>query len=457
MDPISSRAIAEYHALLKDDRALTQELEERFFARMREADLTFGGRLLCAFPRPNLVAPGVYEQIGEVCRSIFRAIETLESALGEELWDRVDLLPEERELARFDPGFRRSAPLARLDSFVTPSSYQYVELNAETPAGGAYADRLTETFLEIPAVQRFQERWTLTPFHTGRRLLATLLDCYREAGGQKEKPTIAVVDYEDVPTRVEHHMVREYFESRGCPTLVCDPRHLAHEGGRLHHEGRTIDIVYKRLLVNELLERRDEVRPLVEAGRERAAVIVNPFRCKPIHKKAIFAVLTDDAVQGLFNDKERAAIRAHVPWTRRVQEGHSERGGEEVDLPAFILANRERLVMKPNDEYGGKGVFIGWEMSDADWANALAEALESSFVVQERVDVMRQEFPLLSSDEGSDRDRGKVQFGEFVVDLDPYVFGGEVEGFLTRLSATSLANVTSGAGQVPSFLVEPRS
>jgi hypothetical protein len=37
------------------------------------------------------------------------------------------------------------------------------------------------------------------------------------------------------------------------------------------------------------------------------------------------------------------------------------------------------------------------------------------------------------------------------------VFGGEVEGFLTRLSATSLANVTSGAGQVPSFLVEPRS
>jgi uncharacterized circularly permuted ATP-grasp superfamily protein len=139
-----------------------------------------------------------------------------------------------------------------------------------------------------------------------------------------------------------------------------------------------------------------------------------------------------------------------------VHEGHSERGGEEVDLPAFILAHRERLVMKPNDEYGGKGVFIGWEMSDADWANALAEALESSFVVQERVDVVRQEFPLLSSDEGSDSDRGQVEFGEFVVDLDPYVFGGEVEGFLTRLSATSLANVTSGAGQVPSFLVEPR-
>ena len=38
--------------------------------------------------------------------------------------------------------------------------------------------------------------------------------------------------------------------------------------------------------------------------------MVNPFRCKPIHKKAIFAVLTDDALQPLFTDAERAAIAA---------------------------------------------------------------------------------------------------------------------------------------------------
>jgi hypothetical protein len=31
-----------------------------------------------------------------------------------------------------------------------------------------------------------------------------------------------------------------------------------------------------------------------------------------------------------------------------------------------------------------------------------------------------------------------------------------VAGFLTRLSATSLANVTSGGGQIPSFRVEPK-
>lgn len=448
MDPVSDRAVADYHALLRDDRALAQELEERFVERMTAAHLTFGGRMLCSFPRPNFVSPAVYEQIRGVCRGIFGAIDKVERALGRELWDRVDLLPEERELVALDPGFRRASPASRLDSFLTASAYQYVELNAETPAGSGYAETLAEVFLQIPVVQKFQERYRLRRFHTQERLLETLVGCYREAGGQKARPTIAVVDYEDVPTRVEHHMVRDFFESRGCPSLVCDPRHLTYEGGTLRHEGTAIDVVYKRLLVNEFLKRIAELQPLLQAVKDRAVVMVNPFRCKPIHKKAIFAVLTDDDLQALFTAEERAAIRAHVPWTRRVREGKAMRRGETIDLPEFILANRDNLVMKPNDEYGGKGVFIGWETSSADWERALAGALRSSYVVQQRVELLRQTFPELGPELG---------FRDFVVDLDPYVFNGEVEGFLTRLSGTSLANVTSGGGQVPSFLVEPRA
>ena len=329
---------------------------------MRANGITFGGRVFCSFPRPNLVSAGVYEQIRGVCRGIFRAVEKVDRALGAGLWDLVDLTPEERELVAIDAGYRRASPLSRLDSFLTTSAYQFVELNAETPAGGAYAEALADVFLELPVIRKFQERYALRRFRTQERLLETLVGCYREAGGKAEHPTIAVVDYEDVPTRTEHHLVARYFESKGCPALVCDPRHLTYEGGRLRHDGRAIDMVYKRLLVNEFLERRAQVQALYEAARDRAVVMVNPFRCKPIHKKAIFAVLTDDDLQKQFTAEERAAIRAHVPWTRRVQEGKTTRDGETLDLPAWIIANRERLVMKPNDEYGGKGVFIGWEM-----------------------------------------------------------------------------------------------
>jgi uncharacterized circularly permuted ATP-grasp superfamily protein len=306
---------------------------------------------------------------------------------------------------------------------------------------------LADIFLELPLMRKFQEKFTLRRFQARERLLQTLLECYREGGGRTEHPTIAIVDYEDVPTRTEHHLFRDYFAEQGYPALVCDPRDLTFEQGALRHEGRTIDIVYKRLLVNELIARQAELGALLESARQRAVTIVNPFRCKPIHKKAIFAVLHDDDVQAFLTPEERAAITAHVPWTRRVAEGRTTRAGQAVDLPRFILENRERLVMKPNDEYGGKGVFIGWETSEADWAAALAEALRASFEVQEKVETGRQSFPELAPELG---------FRDFIVDLNPFLFQGEVVGFLTRLSDTSLANVSSGGGQVPSFLVEPR-
>ena len=199
--------------------------------------------------------------------------------------------------------------------------------------------------------------------------------------------------------------------------------------------------------MNEFLEKVGELQALLQAARDRAVTMVNPFRCKPIHKKAIFAVLTDDALQPMFTAAERAAIAAHVPWTRRVREGTTTLEGREIDLVPWARANRHRLVLKPNDEYGGKGVHIGWECDERQWDAAIAEALASSYVVQAKVDLLRETFPEIGP-EG-------LRFRDLVVDLDPFVFDGEVEGFLTRLSGTSLANVTSGGGQVPAFLVEP--
>jgi hypothetical protein len=447
MDPVAARAIDAYHGLLRDEKALAEELEARFVERMRAARLTFGGRVLCPFPRPNFVAPGDYENIRGVCRDIFQAIEKVEARLGLELLARVGVSDDERELVAIDPGFRRSSPTARMDSFLTTDAYQFVELNAETPAGIAYNEVLVEIFLELPVVKRFQDRFTLQRFRARERLLQTLVGCYREAGGREPHPTIAIVDYDEVPTRTEHHLFRDFFEAQGHPAVVCDPRRMTFEGERLRHEGRPVDIVYKRLLVNELLDRREANAAFLAAARARAVTIVNPFRCKPIHKKAIFAVLTDDDLGPIFTPAERSAIARHVPWTRVVRQQRTRRAGKELDLVAWVRSNRERLVMKPNDEYGGKGVFIGWECSEAQWDAALQTALQSPYVVQEKVTLLRQSFPELGPE---------LRFKDLVVDLDPFVFDGEVEGFLTRLSATSLANVTSGGGQVPSFLVRER-
>jgi uncharacterized circularly permuted ATP-grasp superfamily protein len=178
--------------------------------------------------------------------------------------------------------------------------------------------------------------------------------------------------------------------------------------------------------------------------------MVNSFRSKLIHKKALFAVLTDERRAVLFSDDEREAIRSHVPWTRLVRTEKSDYFGKEIDLVEYIKANRDKLVLKPNDDYGGHGITIGWNSDEADWHAALESALvNGDYLAQERVPTAREMFPALKDD-------GTIEFAEQLVDLDPLLFNGRVRSAFTRLSSTELANVSSGGGMVPTFIISER-
>jgi uncharacterized circularly permuted ATP-grasp superfamily protein len=122
-----------------------------------------------------------------------------------------------------------------------------------------------------------------------------------------------------------------------------------------------------------------------------------------------------------------------------------------VDLLEHIADNREQLVLKPNDEYGGKGIVLGWEVSDDEWKSSIATALAEPYIVQRRIALPREEYPSLVD--------GRVEFAERMVDTAPFVAGGDyLDGCLTRLGTAALLNVTAGGGsQTPSFLVERRT
>jgi uncharacterized circularly permuted ATP-grasp superfamily protein len=163
---------------------------------------------------------------------------------------------------------------------------------------------------------------------------------------------------------------------------------------------------------------------------------VNSFRAKLLHKKMSLAMLSDKRYERLYTPAQRAAIRRHIPWTRRVRP----------ELAEDIARRRATLVLKPNDEYGGKGVVLGWTVSQEEWEAAIGVATTQSYVVQEAVEIPRLAFPI--SLDG-------VRYLDLAVDLDPYLFDGKAGGFMTRVSAAALLNVTAGAGSVvPTFVLE---
>jgi uncharacterized circularly permuted ATP-grasp superfamily protein len=327
-----------------------------------------------------------------------------------------------------------------------------VELNGESPAGIAYADAAFEIFAELPVMKRFAEHYNLHRFYGRQLMLDLLLECYEEFLQRKPEhaPRIAIVDLKDLPTQKEFELFREFFESRGFPSTICSPEELVFRNGRLRNGDFEIDIVYRRLLMNEYLPIIREHPALLDAYRAGAVCMVNSLRSKLIHKKALFAVLTDARHANLFSGDERAAIQAHVPWTRLVRAGSSDYFGKQIDLLEFIALGSDRLVLKPNDDYGGHGIYIGWNTDEIGWEEAIRHALANGdYVVQERVPTAREVFPALGDD-------GSVNFTEQLVDLDPLLFNGKVGSAFTRLSSTELANVSSGGGMVPTFVISPK-
>ncbi len=420
--------------------------------RMRDRRLTFGGRLLCPFLRPFFLSPADEARIAAAGETLWRLGERVARVAFERttLMDDLALSDAERRLASIEPGYQTASTAGRADSFILPDSLQFAEYNAESPAGPGYAQRLSELFDDEPLMQAFRKSFDVRYYTPIPRLLEALLESYREWGGTARPPRIAIVDWKEVPTWSEFELLRDAFVALGVPTVVSDPRDLSFDDRRLFAGGAPVDLVYRRLLINDIVARADECRPLVDAYAKRAVAVANTLRCKIPHKKAFFAILTDERHKDLFSDDEHAAIRAHVPWTRIVREGFAMRDGERVDLVQFLRDHRERFVLKPNDEYGGTGVTLGWETDPPAWDAAIARAVgDGGWVAQERIAIRRERFPVCEGNTVSERD--------MLVDLAPYLFRGRLSGFLTRLSATSLANVTSGGGQVPAFVASPRS
>jgi uncharacterized circularly permuted ATP-grasp superfamily protein len=459
-EPAASDPVVQWDALLRPAVKKSPALARKFLVQLRSAKLTFGRRVHCPFLRPFFLSPQEEERVRRVAESIAAVAERVTMAALEDrsLFQQFHLRPEEERLARMATGYGPASTASRLDAFLLPESLKFTEYNGESPAGAGYSETISEIFQQLPVMQEFEKKFEVHRYPLSAKLLDALIRSYIDWGGKSHRPQMAIVDWKEVPTWSEFEILQARFEKMGVPVVLADPRELEFDGRRLAAKGKKIDLLYRRVLINDIVARPKECAALVKAYSSGAVCVTNNFRCKISHVKAFFAVLTDQKNAALFSSEEQALIHAHVPWTRVVEDVRSEYQGESIELLNYIRNHREQLVLKPSDEYGGMGVTLGWEADERSWDKSLEQALPGGkmaeahgcWIVQERIPISRREFPAITAG-------GKVKFQPMLVDFAPYLFRGEMAGFLTRLSSSGLANVTSGGGQIPSFRVALRS
>jgi len=445
-------AVTRYNRLLESgpyrDLAWVEALQQR----MESGKLSAGGRLICPFLRPNFISRRQYESLVRTGEALIAAIDRVQQMvmLNPALLARLELLPAEKMLASIDPGYQALEVAARLDSHLVNGHLHFVQYNADSPTGAGYADALADLFYDAPPVKEFRKKYTLTRTGSRKHLLQALLKSYKQFGGNSKKPNIAIVEFRPayLSGQSEYELFRDFFRSEGYAVEMVSPEQLEYRGRVLRKGNFEIHLVYRRLGVQEFLLRFDLTHPLVQAYRDRAVCVVNSFRSELAHKKAMFGLLTDENLNARFPAAERKAIREHVPWTRLVTASKTTYEDKTIDLLEFIAQNRERLALKPNDDYSDQHTYLGWEMDPSGWDRALKQAMRSPYVVQERVEPVQSVFPLSTF--------GHLEFRSMQVDVHPHAYLGKVQGCSSWLSTAKAAGFSSASGIVPTFILDPK-
>ena len=418
-----------------------------FQDRVNQSLLKFGRFPIPTYYKPHILSPRQEKVLKRVNSVLMEIVNTATRLYFEEpsLRHYFQVGPEAKALIDIDPGYPRNVIFARFDAFMEGEAIKMIELNCDAPAGAGYADVLEEILFGEKLLQTFFSEHALKRDYRRERLLTSLLEVWEAFGGY-ETPNIAIVDWRTVRVRPEFEAIKALFEEKGYKTTIADPRELTYKAGRLYHKNFRIHLVYRRVILDELLEHLDECQDFIRAYQEKAVCVVNPFRSRLGYTKSLLSILTNPDFDHFFTDEENRIKREHLPWTRRLVDADKFYGGKKIYLVDFLKDERETLILKPAFGYGGKGVSIGREAKDEDWNSAIDRALKGDYVVQEFVNI-----PILTVPTVVNR---KLDFAYKKVNLNCLVFGGKLSGSFSRISDESVINVARGGGLLPAVAGE---
>ena len=438
-------AALHFNDAVRRDVAAAREQWFRLLEAFSSRGITFGGAPMPTFLRPQFVDHDTWTTLTSSAIRLVRLAERVsQTAFGGSLEKLLDFLgaPEaHRRLLRLEPP-GPDVSLSRVDGFIASGKIRFIEINSDAPAGFGYADRMTEVFARMPLVEQMSAVDPISVVGSVDALVAEL-----KAQARVPDPRVAIVDLASVRTRPDQEILREEFMRRGLTTLLADPRDLQVAGGRLVARGQPIDLVYRRTVISEVLAIEKDAPAFFEAYAKGLAVFVNSFRCYLSEDKAFFAILTDERFSELLSPDERDFVAACVPWTRKVENRKTDWRGQTLDLLPWIEEHREELVLKPTHGYGGDNVTVGSSILERRWSSAIQTAVtQGGWIVQERVEVPEEDFPVFDDD-------GTLRFESLKVNTNPFYVGGAPVGAVTRVSRDAVINVSAGGGSVPTFVV----
>ncbi len=344
---------------------------------------------------------------------------------------------ELENLILYHPGYDIPAPICRYDIFYNSmDKFKFVEFNTDGSSAMNEDNEVGPILLDTLAMKEFSKYYKLENVDLINSWVKASLDIFRR-NSKVEKPHVAIVDFLDIGTPYEFEAFKKAYENAGVDCEIIDIRDLEYSQGKLHKGDFAIDLVYRRAVTVEIMDKYEEVQPFIKAYLDNVFMMLGSFRSQLMHIKPIFEILLREETWAFLEEDEIDFLERAIPKTYKFET--------EEDFKK-VLKNKDDYILKPMDSYASKGIYTGREHGKEEYEKILKGILNKGYIYQEYYDMEPLKFVEFDS-------QGKLQVSDFGVVLGMFIYDEKFVAPYTRIGKESLISGAREYYTVPNILV----
>lgn len=342
------------------------------------------------------------------------------------------------ELIQIDNGYDINVPIGRFDIFYKDfDNFKFCEINTDGSSAMNEDNTIGRILLETKALKEFEQVYKLDYFELIDSWVDRSIEIFKKYDPNNPKPNVAIVDFIESGTSEEFEEFKKSYIKMGYNCIIADPRDLEYRQGKLYKDDYRIDLVYRRIVTFELIEKADQIPDFIEAYINKAMCVIGSIKSQVVHNKIIFKILHDEDTLELLSKEERKFVKNHIPFTGLFCG--------KMDAFNHVLNNKDKYIMKPLDLNASQGVFVGRDLNQEQWEKRLKTVWNKDYIYQEFYDTFIREHIVFKN--------GKPAVQNFKSILGLFIYMEKFAGMYTRVGEGNIISGISDYYTVPNILV----
>jgi len=334
-----------------------------------------------------------------------------------------------------------NVPIARFDLFFhDKDSFKFCELNTDGSSAMNEDNTIGRILMDSKAVRDFSKDYELKNHELINLWVNESIKLFGKWDPTNKSPNVAIVDFVESGTSAEFIEFKKAYEKNGYNCIIADPRELVYREGKLYKDEYKIDLVYRRIVTFELIQKASEAQDFINAYMEDAMCVIGTIRSQIIHNKIFFKILFDEETQSFLDAQEIEFIKKHIPYTGIF-------GGDEK-VYEHVLYNKDKYIMKPMDMNASQGVFVGRDLDEKEWEERLKEKFNMDYLFQEFIPPYKRDFIVFEDDKFT-----KKTFKSIV---GVFMYNKKFAGLYTRIGTSNIISGVTNYFTVPNYIAKKR-